>query len=142
MYINSNKTEKTGLLVDAIIEAQKDEYTFLKTTMVINVDGLLIPYETTLRKYLDYIKANSFLVKFTDEEKIKYMYNPKRLSYDLYNTTRLFFILLYINNMKSKIEFDRDTILVPKPGILKDCIEKIKIKEQDVVDINREKNGL
>ena len=142
MYINSNKTEKTGLLVDAIIEAQKDEYTFLKTTMVINVDGLLIPYETTLRKYLDYIKANSFLVKFTDEEKIKYMYNPKRLSYDLYNTTRLFFILLYINNMKSKIEFDRDTILVPQPAILKDCIEKIKIKEQDVVDINREKNGL
>ena len=79
MYINSNKTEKTGLLTDAIIEAQKDEYTFLKTSMIKNVDGLLIPYETTLRKYLDYIKANSFLVKFTDEEKIKYIYNPKRL---------------------------------------------------------------
>lgn len=142
MYINSNRTEKTGLLVDAIIEAQKDEYTFLKTTMVKNVDGLLIPYETTLRKYLKYIKDNSFLVKFTDEEKIKYMYNPKRLSYDLYNTTRLFFVLLYINNMKSKIEFDRDVILVPQPGILKECIEKIKIKEQDIIDINREQNGL
>lgn len=142
MYINNNKTEKTGLLVDAILEAQKDEYTFLKTSIIKNVNGLLIPYETTLRKYLDYIKDNSFLVKFTDEEKNKYLYNPKRLSYDLYNTTRLFFILLYINNMKSKIEFDRETILVPKPDILKECIEKIKNKEQDVVDINREKNDL
>lgn len=142
MYINSNKGENTGLLVDAILEAQKDEYTFLKTSIIKNVDGLLIPYETTLKKYLEYIKANSFLVKFTNEERIKYMYNPKRLSYDLYNTTRLFFVILYINNMKSKIEFDRDTIWVPQPKILKDCIEKIKIKEQDTVDINREKNNL
>lgn len=142
MYINNNEGELTALLAQSVIAAQQDEYTFLKTSIVTNNDGRLIAYSSIIEKYIDYLKDNSYSVRYTNDERIKYRYNPKRLSYDMYNTTRLFFIILLLNNMKSKVDFDRDVILVPKPEALKEILEKIKMKEQDIIDMNRDKNDI
>ncbi|MGL5711932.1 MAG: baseplate wedge protein 53 [Cetobacterium sp.] len=142
MYINNNEGELTALLAQSVIAAQQDEYTFLKSSIITNNGGRLIAYSSVIEKYVDYLKDNSFSVRYTNEERIKYKYNPKRLSYDMYNTTRLFFIILLLNNMKSKVDFDRDVILVPKPNALKEILEKIKMKEQDIIDMNREKNDI
>ncbi|MGL6099434.1 MAG: hypothetical protein ACRC0G_07400 [Fusobacteriaceae bacterium] len=142
MHINNNEGEKMCLLAEAIIYAQQDEYTFLKTSLVTMNDGQLISYGSIIDKYMKFIEENSYSIKFTDEERAKYKFNPKRLSSDMYGTTRMFFIILAVNKIKSKIEFDRSNILLPKPNALKEIIEQIKIKEQLAIDINRDKIGI
>lgn len=142
MYINNNEGENICLLAHAIIYAQQDEYTFLKTSLLTISEKQLIAYGSIIDKYMKYIEDNCYNIKFTDEERARYKYNPKRLSADVYNTTRLFFIILAVNKMKSKIDFDRDRILLPKPNALKEIIEQIKIKEQAVIDINRDNIGI
>ena len=61
-----------------------------------------------LRKYENILK--SYLIDYTLDK--KYFRRPEYLSYDLYETTDLWYMLLFINNMKSVDEFKKETIKV------------------------------
>lgn len=85
-----------------------------------------IPVSSLFTDYWYIIGGNSDLVTTMDlSEKPqllnKYRYNPKVLSYDLYDTVELWQGLLEINNVKSMTEFDFEVIKV----FYKDRIFKI-----------------
>ena len=52
-----------------------------------------------INDYVYELKELSIEVKLTTDEIYKYKYNPKRLSYDVYGSTKLFFIILLLNGL-------------------------------------------
>lgn len=52
--------------------------------------------------------ADTITFEFTDEEIEKYHSEPKKLSYDLYKTTDLWFMICNLNGAKRSIEFKPD----------------------------------
>lgn len=69
------------------------------------------------------VKVNTI----SNEEKVKYMYAPHILSYDLYGTTNLDFIILLCNNMISPNEFNfkKKYLYLPKPEELKYFLSEV-----------------
>jgi hypothetical protein len=67
------------------------------------------------------LKNNSLWVKLTDKQVIEYRYNPKKLSYKLYDTTLLHHFILRVNDLCNIHEFTLSTNLirlVPKPTLI------------------------
>ena len=90
-------------------------------------------FEGKTEEEMDIIRknmSNSWKNK-TDEEKNKYRYKQKKVSYDLYNTTEFWNDLLIINNFFSLSEFQPgETLKVYDPNKLKDYINEIMINEK------------
>ena len=78
-----------------------------------------------LRKYEHIFKQ--YYMTYTIEE--KYFYRPEYISYLLYETTDLWYLLLFINNMTRPDEFNKNNIIIFDPSYLSvfnDIIEKEK----------------
>ena len=65
----------------------------------------------------------------TDDGIISHRYRPKMLSYDLYGTTELWFLLLNLNGCKSIMEFTPKKIKFYDPDRLKSYINEILVLE-------------
>lgn len=86
-------------------------------------------------KYIDFIKAACVRVNLTSEEQVKYRYQPKQLSYDLYQTEELWFLLLRLNNLGSEIDFKPKKIWVLSPENL-DLLNQILIINEEKIQSN------
>lgn len=73
-----------------------------------DIEGLTRPVYNILHDYKKEIMDYVVEVKLTDEQIDKYMYNPKKLAYDYYNRTDLYFFILFINDMSNVKEFSLD----------------------------------
>ena len=62
--------------------------------------------DNILYTYMDEMKQKRKLVSVTESERIKYAYKPKLLSYDIYGSTEVFFLLLAMNDMFNMKQFD------------------------------------
>ena len=62
--------------------------------------------DNILYTYMDEMKQKRKLVSVTESERIKYAYKPKLLSYDIYGSTEVFFLLLAMNGMFNMKQFD------------------------------------
>ena len=93
--------------------------------------NIQIPFSSFTNKYKDFLNTIIVDVSLTDEERAKYRYKPKMVSYDLYNTTEFWNDLLIINNFFSLAEFQPgETMKVYDPNKLKDYINEIMIIEK------------
>ena len=93
--------------------------------------NIQIPFSSFTNKYKDFLNTIIVDVSLTDEERAKYRYKPKMVSYDLYNTTEFWNDLLIINNFFSLSEFQPgETMKVYDPNKLKDYINEIMIIEK------------
>lgn len=93
--------------------------------------NIQIPFASFTDKYKDFLNTIIVDVSLTDEERAKYRYKPKMVSYDLYNTTEFWNDLLIINNFFSLSEFQPgETLKVYDPNKLKDYINEIMIIEK------------
>ena len=93
--------------------------------------NIQIPFSSFTNKYKDFLNNINVDVSLTDEERAKYRYKPKMVSYDLYNTTEFWNDLLIINNFFSLSEFQPgETMKVYDPNKLKDYINEIMIIEK------------
>jgi len=94
-------------------------------------DGYNLAFENVFRnKYRSIIMSNLLKLTFTDEEFNKYKYRPKLLSLDLYDTTDLWHILIWINDFESIADFNKKTIKILNPEaltILNHIVEMEKI---------------
>ena len=82
-----------------------------------------------INDYVYELKELSIEIKLTTDEIYKYKYNPKRLSYDVYGSTKLFFIILLLNDMCNIHQFDlskKTLYLIPR-NVLADSLSKIYI---------------
>lgn len=82
--------------------------------MLVNASDLVI-------KYLPELEVMKVKVTMSDEEYAKYKYNPKYLSYDIYGTTELWFLILEANEMHSAMQFNFQTIYL----YTSDIVEKM-----------------
>ena len=92
--------------------------------------NIQIPFASFTDKYKDFLNTIIVTVSLSDEERVRYRYKPKMVSYDLYNTTEFWNDILLINNFFSLSEFQPgETLKVYDPNKLKDYINEIMIIE-------------
>ena len=60
--------------------------------------NIQIPFSSFTNKYKDFLNTIIVDVSLTDEERAKYRYKPKMVSYDLYNTTEFWNDIVLIIN--------------------------------------------
>ena len=106
MAVNPNST------IQDIISAGKElkicnRELSLKSVLVNSADEKYIVNMSNLfEKYYELLLENTVIVVLTDEEYLKYRFKPKVLSYDLYGTKELHYLLLRLNYVYSVINFD------------------------------------
>ena len=88
-----------------------------------------VPFMSLMNKYKDFLSKAIDEVKLNDKLKIKYQYNPKAVSFDLYGTTELWDAILVLNNAKSIIDFTPSKIKYYNPSKLKPLLNELMILE-------------
>lgn len=101
-------------------------------------DGLnnIISYNI-LNDYLEELEKMSVTVSLTNEQYLKYKYKPKLLSYDIYGSQELYFVILYINNIASPKEFDMKKIKMIRSDVMAQAMSDIYNAEKEILENNR-----
>lgn len=92
------------------MEEDQVSYRNLHTNMHIrnasSDDIIKIPYKSIIRDYMPFFEKTIISLPLTHEDRARYRFRPKLMSYNLYDTTELWFAILELNNMKSVAEFN------------------------------------
>jgi hypothetical protein len=103
----------------------------LKSVMTNSANEKYVVNITNLfEKYYEILLDNTVIVVLTDEEYLKYRFKPKVLSYDLYGTKELHYMLLRLNYVYSVINFDFKELRVFNTNIL-NLLNEIMILENE-----------
>ena len=98
--------------------------------MLLNFNNLAIKYMPELK----YIKTK---VSLSNNEYAKYKYNPKLLSFDLYGTTELWFLILEANELHSATQFNNQVIYLFRTDIVEKMTRILNL-ELDTKNYNEE----
>lgn len=109
----------------------------LLDTKKVNEDTVEFVYSNILDDYIDELKSLAVYVTMDNMEKNKYYYNPDLLSYDMYGTVELGFVILKLNGIIDPKEFDMENILLVKKSILSEFLSDIYSAEKDLLTENR-----
>lgn len=133
----------TYTLSDFVAMKSQDELTY-KNFAIINyklkesfVEQSILDY------YLSELKSLCLkITSFTVEEIAKYKYAPELLSFDIYGTTSLDFIILLCNGILDPKEFDfsRNYILLPKAATLSEFLSRVYNSESNWLSLNNKGN--
>jgi len=102
---------------------------------------IVINEDSFLSKYMDEFEDAKSVVTLSDEEKSKYRYNPKLMSFDVYGTTELWFLILWANELYSSTEFTLETNrLIMYNSTILEKLERIidlnyEIKKENADDV-------
>ncbi len=148
--ITSTSTPELANTIDDFVAAGKDAplltyYNFSIIQVEISKDNKLevqLTSSNLVNDYLDIFKERAVKVQLTEQEKRKYYYNPDLLSYDLYGSTELDFIIMIMNGVIQSEEFTIPTLLLIPKSELVDLLSRIYNAEQNYLLINRNKYGL
>ena len=94
--------------------------------------NIKIPFSSMIEKYKDFLYEIIITSDATKEELAQYIFNPKKLSQDLYGTTEFWDTILILNDCKSIIDFDLDTIKVYDPNRFKRYLNEIIITDSEI----------
>ena len=84
-----------------------------------------VNYESRLDYFISSLNDYKSEMTLTQELYDKYKYNPKMMSYDLYNTTDYWWLLLQANEMHSAVEFNKRKVKYYSKSALKQLIPMI-----------------
>ena len=111
---------------------------FLKQVFSIeNNKKMLLNFNNLVTKYMPELKGIKIKVTLSDEEYAKYKFNPKVLSYDIYGTTELWFLILEANELHSVTQFNSKTIYLFRTDIV-EKMSRILNLEVDVKNYNEQ----
>lgn len=92
---------------------------FLKQVFVTDAGKkLLMNFENLIIKYMPELKEMKVKVTLSNEEYSRYRFNPKLLSFDIYGTTELWFLILEANELHTISQFDSKTIYLFRADII------------------------
>lgn len=92
---------------------------FLKQVFVTDAGKkLLMNFENLIIKYMPELKEMKVKVSLSNEEYSRYKFNPKLLSFDIYGTTELWFLILEANELHTISQFDFKTIYLFRADIV------------------------
>lgn len=148
--ITSTSDPELANTIDDFIAAGKDAplltyYNFSIIQVEISKDKKLevqLTSDNLVNDYLDIFKESAIKIQLSEAEKRKYYYNPDLLSYDLYGTTELDFIIMIMNGVISSTEFTIPTLLLIPKSELVNLLSRIYNSEQNYLIINRQRYNL
>ena len=138
-----NDPAKTYTIPDFIAMKSQDELTYANFAIFDYKFGETFVEQSIIDYYIQELKAICVKVdSLTVEEIAKYKYAPELLSFDIYNTTSLDFIILLCNGMIDPHEFNfkRKYLMLPKASDLSIILSAIYNSESNWIDINKKQN--
>lgn len=129
----------TATLEDFIQEGKTDQLTYKNFSITNQIGNISFVETNIIDFYLDELKAICVEIpieNITQEQIVKYKYQPDLLAYDIYGSTQLDFIVLICNGIIDPKEFDFKikSLLLPKASTLKTYLSEIFRSEKDWID--------
>ncbi len=140
---NGNNPAKTYTISDFINMKSQDELTYPNFAIFDYKFGESFVEESIIDYYIKELKSICLkITSFTTEEIARYKYAPDLLSYDIYGTTQLEFIVLLCNGVISPHDFDfkKSYLMLPKARDLATLLSEIYNSESGWLAINRREN--
>lgn len=109
----------------------------LKEVYTKNNKNIIVPDCNIFTEYKEDLESIIKTYTMSDSEKIKWAYNPKLLSYELYGTTEFWFLILSINELHSATEFNINPIKIFDTS-LPNILGRILNLETNSISENRE----
>lgn len=147
--LSRSATEATAHTVQEFISIgmQTNEYTSYNALAYIEKRNRIeFVVKQLIDDYIYELRQLMQEVQFSDKYVIKYRFNPKMLSYDLYGTTKLFYLILKLNDMCNVHEFSiaNHKLNLLAPTDMKSALNSIYSSENQSMQIfnNAHKNDV
>lgn len=132
----------TTTLEDFIEMRSIDEMTYYNFSILEVINGVEHLNHNLIEDYLEELKSACITVDLTLDQYKKYKYFPDLLSYDVYGSVQLDFIIMLLNDCIDPKEFDKKTVILPYASVLASFLNTVYSKEQLYIEENRVKFGL
>ena len=142
MYSHVYDIAKTHTLEEFISMKYQDDITYKNFSILEFMDGIELIDKCLVDDYLGELELSCITVDLTNEQYIKYKYAPDLLAYDVYGSTQLDFVILFMNDMIDPKEFDLKKIKLPYASILKSILSSIYNANSGYIAQNRYDNGI
>ena len=107
----------------------------LKEIMVNSVgEKFVVNMYNLYEKYYELLLDHTARVVLSEEEQMRYRFNPRLLSKDLYGTIELHYMLLRLNHVYSVINFDFTEVTVFKPSVITLLNEIMVIESENFIE--------
>ena len=133
---------QTHTVEEFISRKFEDELTYRNLSIVDYSDGIELLDRNLISEYLQMLELACISYTFSTTEYRRYKYSPDLLSYDLYKTTQLDFLIMMLNDMVDPKEFVRKTIKLPKASVLKSALSSIFSVNGGFIEQNRADHNL
>ena len=123
--------------IDDFIDAKViDDLTFYNFSILEMFQDVEHLDHNLIEDYLDLLPTEQLTL--TNAELNRYRYKPDILSYDIYGSTQLDFVILLVNDMIDPKEFDRKKIRLPFASKLSEFLETVYRSNYEYIEQNRE----
>jgi hypothetical protein len=123
--------------LDEFIDLGKsvNKYDYIKFAMIDSVNNVPFVICNVIDDYLDELKSLGLTAELTEDQVLLYRYNPKKLSFKLYETTLYHYLILRMNNMCSTHDFSLENrrLLLLQPNTLRTIISEIYNSEKTAI---------
>ena len=135
-----NDPALTYTLSDFVEIGKQDEMTYTNFSIIQYRMSTEFAEQNVVDYYLSELKSICLkITSFSEDEINRYRYAPDLLSYDVYGTTQLDFIVLLCNGMIDPKDFDfkRKYLLLPRANVLQEFLSQVYNSESDWLNLNR-----
>lgn len=101
-----------------------------------NNKRVILNHISLINKYYYALMEHTMEITLSNEEYMKYIYQPKKYCFDTYGTTELWSLLLKVNGMSSSIEFNTKKLRVFTSDIFQ-VLNEILILEKEEIEKNK-----
>jgi hypothetical protein len=135
----------TFTLTDFIEAGQSDQLTYDTFSLFNELNGVSIATYNIVSDYLSELKQTCVQIpkeNITVDQLARYKYNPDLLAYDLYGSTQLDFVILFINDMIDPKDFDIKTIKLIRASVMKQLLSDVYNTNEGYILQNRSDNNI
>lgn len=140
--VNTSTPAKTYTLSDFIALKSSDELTYRHFAILEKYNNIEFLDHNLISDYLYELDELTMYVPLNDEQYKKYKYRPDLLAYDVYGSTQLDFIVMYMNGVIDPKEFDFTTVKLVYNSQLKEFLSEIETSESEYLSQTRADNNI
>lgn len=133
------KSEYTYTIEQFIASNSNITISYEKLSLIEKINSVYMVTYNLLNDYKKELDDLAVTVSLSDTDYLRYAYKPKLLAYDIYGSTELYFIILFINNMCNVKEFTNKKIKMLKKDDLNKVLSAIYNSEAETIKRNRNK---
>ena len=131
----------TTTLEDFIEMRSIDEMTYYNFSILEVINGVEHLNHNLIEDYLEELKSACITVDLTLDQYKKYKYFPDLLSYDVYGSVQLDFIIMLLNDCIDPKEFDKKTVILPYARVSASFLNPVSSQEQLYIEPHRVQSG-